>query len=455
MCLNHVEEIFYGGALGGGKSEWLLMEALQYVDIPDYHALILRRSLADANKASSIMFRANQWLSGTDARQRGNTWHFPSGAVLEFGGIDKKNDHFKFDGSEYAFIAVDEFTKLNYSQATYVMGTRLRKPGCSDHKNKRIPGCRYCKAYLHTDLFPLRIRTASNPGGESHLQVKQRYDIGLIEGRSGPYGKLYQGRNPDRPHIPAFIRDNPFLDENEYIDRLRHNLEGDVTTLYRMMAGDWGITADSRFRQAWVKRWRWEGNQAQRIHLDGDRWFDRSACYEFIMVDPASSSEDTPGRTELGKKSASFTVVSRWMVTPRNDLCLIHVDRFQREMPEIIPAIKKQMQTSQGRVRFVGMEHTTQSKHLYQDARNKGLPMQAFKTDGKDKISRSYDASSRMKDGKIFLPDPGPKWLQDYEDEVFTWTGAPEEPDDQVDVTSYAAMHVTQQSINAGVPVMA
>jgi len=36
-------EALYGGAAGGGKSEALLMAALQYVDVPGYAALILRK----------------------------------------------------------------------------------------------------------------------------------------------------------------------------------------------------------------------------------------------------------------------------------------------------------------------------------------------------------------------------------------------------------------------------
>lgn len=41
------KEAFYGGAAGGGKSDALLMCALQYVDQPGYSAIIFRKTFAD------------------------------------------------------------------------------------------------------------------------------------------------------------------------------------------------------------------------------------------------------------------------------------------------------------------------------------------------------------------------------------------------------------------------
>jgi hypothetical protein len=40
-------EVLYGGAAGGGKTIALLMSALQYADVPGYHALLLRPSLTE------------------------------------------------------------------------------------------------------------------------------------------------------------------------------------------------------------------------------------------------------------------------------------------------------------------------------------------------------------------------------------------------------------------------
>lgn len=93
------KEVFYGGAAGGGKSSALLMAALQYVHVPGYSALIIRRTLRDLDLPDSIMSRAKQWLAGTDA-QWNNVRHvvtFPkSGATLAFGYLDSASDQYGY-----------------------------------------------------------------------------------------------------------------------------------------------------------------------------------------------------------------------------------------------------------------------------------------------------------------------------------------------------------------------
>lgn len=242
--------------------------------------------------------------------------------------------------------------------------------------------------------------------------------------------------------IPSFVHDNPFVNQKAYLDSL--SMIDDPVTREQKASGDWGVTEDGRFRRNWIKRWEWQAGL--HIWLGHGRPWKLDSCYQFLVVDPASSTKETPGKTELTKKQSSWTVVSRWLVTPHKDLCLMHVHRFQEEMPEIIKNIREAMKTSESRVSMVVMEYTTQSIYLYQECVRSGLPMKAVTTGGRDKVARAYDATSRMEQGKIYLPCSGPRWLQDYEDEVFSWTGHPEQTDDQVDVTSYAAIHVTHES---------
>ncbi|NLH62080.1 MAG: hypothetical protein GX452_11820, partial [Ignavibacteriales bacterium] len=80
-------ELLYGGAAGGGKSDALLMAALQFIEYPNYNALLLRKTYQELALPEAIMDRSMQWLEKTDAKwyAKEYRWQFPSGANLTFG----------------------------------------------------------------------------------------------------------------------------------------------------------------------------------------------------------------------------------------------------------------------------------------------------------------------------------------------------------------------------------
>src|SRR3989442_15661223 len=94
-------EVLFGGAAGGGKSIALLMAALQYADVPGYHALLLRPSLTEFELPGGLIELAHEWLAHTKAEWSGETrsWRFPGigrrgagGAALRFGYLDALKD---------------------------------------------------------------------------------------------------------------------------------------------------------------------------------------------------------------------------------------------------------------------------------------------------------------------------------------------------------------------------
>ena len=195
-------EALYGGAAGGGKSDALLMAALQHVDVPGYSAIIFRKTYADLALPGAIMDRANSWLSTTRAHWDGvnKTWRFPSGARIRFGYLQTARDRYNYQGAEFQFVAFDELTQFESRDYLYLF-SRLRSPNGM--------------------AVPLRMRAASNPGGLGHDWVHERFVA------SG---------DPSRRFVPALMQDNPSLDAVQYRSSLS---ELDSVTRRQLEDGIW------------------------------------------------------------------------------------------------------------------------------------------------------------------------------------------------------------------------
>lgn len=226
------EEAFYGGAAGGGKSDALLMAALQYVDVKGYNAILFRKTFADLSKPEALIDRARQWL--TPAIHNGEVkWNDKEKAFyfydaygkhrdirsrLQFGYLESENDKYNYQGGEYQFIGFDELCHISQSNYTYLF-SRLRK--------------------LKGVNVPLRARGASNPPGEG--QGRWIYDK-FVNPKTVEPGTVF---------IPAGLSDNPFIDRESYeknLDKL------DPVTRAQLKDGNWTISRKGNmFKEEWIE----------------------------------------------------------------------------------------------------------------------------------------------------------------------------------------------------------
>lgn len=201
-------EALYGGAVGGGKSAALLMAALQFVHVPGYRALILRRTFAQLSKGDALIPMSHEWLAGHRPRVSWNeqrrTWTFPSGATLEFGHVEHERSMFDYQGAAYQFVGFDELTQFPEEVYDYIAFSRQRR-----------------RSALAELGVPVRVRATANPGGIGHEWVKRRFVV---------------SRAPGVAFIPARVWDNPGLDVEAYVRSLSHLPE---TMRRQLLDGDW------------------------------------------------------------------------------------------------------------------------------------------------------------------------------------------------------------------------
>lgn len=369
------QEAFYGGAAGGGKSEALLMAALQYVDRPGYAALLLRRTYADLSLPGALMDRANDWLRGTDARWKDTekTWLFPSGATLTFGYLENEAHKYRYQGSELAFVGFDELTQFTETQYRYLF-SRLRQ-----------------KADLGV---PARMRAASNPGGVGHDWVRQRF---LVEGEAA--GRVF---------VPAALDDNPHVDREGYRQSLA---QLDPVTRAQLLSGDWEVVPnDGLFRREWFTR----VEDAAPAGLRWARYWDLAASV---------------------KTSADYTASAAVAFDASGTLWIRDVIRGRWEWPDARKIIVAAMLAEPATV--TAIEEAMHGLAALQELRRMPtlahVPLRGIQVE-KDKWSRALPWATRAEAGKVALVRGA--WIGAFLDEAVQFKGDGKTHDDQVDSVS-------------------
>lgn len=368
-------EAMFGGSAGGGKSDALLMAALQYVEVPNYAAILFRRTYADLALPGALMDRARGWLAGTAARwsERDKTWTFPSGATLSFGYLEHENDKYRYQSAEFQFIGFDELTQFTESQYRYLF-SRLRR--------------------LEGSKVPLRMRAASNPGGVGHEWVRQRF---IIE--------------KNHLFVPAKLDDNPHLDRDEYIRSLR---ELDPVTRQQLLDGDWSARqAGNKFRREWFEVVDEAPAQATRV-----RYWDLAATVPKPGKDP-----DWTSGTKMSELDGIFYIedIKRVRQTPR------FVESLIRQTAELDGrSVDVYMEQEPGSAGVNTIDHYRRRVLL-------GFTFRGNKTTGSKEV-RANPLSAAAEAGNVKLVR-GP-WINDFLDEAEAFPGGSH--DDQVDSASGA-----------------
>lgn len=234
-------ELFYGGAAGGGKSDYLLGDYLQ--DVTRYEqawqGIIFRRTFPELEE---LQARSREIYPQTGAiwSEARRTWTWGNGAALKMRYLERDMDATRYLGHQYAWEGWDELTQW-----------------------PSLYGYRYLRARLRSahNVPTKRIRAAANPGGPGHLAVKAYF----IDPAPMGYEPIKDPETgSDRIFIPAKLRDNQILLANDpnYEGRLK-GLPG--VLVKAMLDGDWNIVEGCFFDN-------WSGRNIIRPFTIPDDW---------------------------------------------------------------------------------------------------------------------------------------------------------------------------------------
>ncbi|WP_425616254.1 terminase family protein [Anatilimnocola sp. NA78] len=414
-------EALYGGAAGGGKSEALLMAALEYVHVPSYAALILRRDTQRLSLAGGLIPRSHEWLAGTAAKWQGahKRWSFPTSgapATLTFGYLRDRHDKYRYGSSEFQYIAFDELTEFPEDDYLFLF-SRLRRSKGVD--------------------APLRMRSASNPGNIGHLWVRSRFiSPAALQAATRQEAEPNVYWNAGSAYVPARIVDNPALREQEYRQSLLHL---PPLARERLMNGDWTIQEQGLLRAEWLRYFQATGESLSLLSPQGTIVGTVSArdCRRFVTIDPAGTSADR-ARERQGR-AASWTVIQVWD-QPRGGFAPVLLLRYQvRErvgFDGLCRLLREVHRAWKPHELWIENEKLGQAAV---DVLRKEMPLRCIATQSRDKVARAALLIDKLERGEIFLPQHDVSWRPQLEAEWLAWTGDPLEPADQIDAAAYAA----------------
>lgn len=236
------EELFFGGARGGGKSDFLLGDYAQDINnyAENWKGILFRKSYKELEDLVSRSKQIYPALGGIWKKAE-FTWVFPNGATLKMRHLEREEDAEKYQGHAYTWIGFDELPNWADPDAYFKLRACLR--------NGAVP-------------VPVkRMRSTGNPGGVGHGWVKDRFikpnsqgyfpidEVFYVKGAtiSREFFDGAMKQVTTRMFVPSKIQDNKILLENDpfYISRLA--LTGSEALVKAWLEGDWDAIEGAYF----------------------------------------------------------------------------------------------------------------------------------------------------------------------------------------------------------------
>lgn len=226
------DEIFYGGARGGGKTDGMLgkhaIKAAKYgAGVVGVFFRRTREDLKEAIERSQDLYNP----IGAKFSKQEKQWRFPNGARLKFEYLDRDEDANNYQGHNYTDLYFEEIQHWPDPKPVNKLRATLRS----------------------ARGIPCQFHATGNPGGSGHQWVKARYiDPAphgwqvLWEDFENPFNGAIERKN--RIFIPSRLTDNPFLD-GSYVASLQQ--AGSKEIVRAWLQGDWDVI-EGAFFDCWA-----------------------------------------------------------------------------------------------------------------------------------------------------------------------------------------------------------
>jgi len=286
--LSRADEVFYGGAAGGGKTDLLLGMASEC-----HKSSVLFRRVYPNLKG---MMRRAREIIGTHGKENKSDKSWSIGdRTIEFGSVQYENDKTNWQGRPHDLKGFDELAEYTESQYVFICGwTRTAIKG----QRVRIistgnPPTSESGSWIIKRWSAWLDPNNSNPAKSGEIRWYAMVDGEEIEQDNGDAFE-YNGETivpRSRTFIRALLEDNPYLADNGAYKAVLQALPEPLRS--QMLFGDFSKTSEAHPFQVIPTDW---------VKLAQQRWIDREkpdTPLTSVGVDPNRGGTDNMGIAKL------------------------------------------------------------------------------------------------------------------------------------------------------------
>ena len=280
--LSKADEVFYGGAAGGGKSSLLVGMATEL----GKHSAIFRRVYPNLKE---LIHQARDTIGDCGKENKSeHSWDLPGGRTIEFGAIQYEDNKTDWQGRPHDHKLFDEITEFTESIYVFVCGwTRTTDP------NQRVriivtgnPPVDEAGSWVVRRWGAWLDDHHPNPAKPGELRWYATIDGEEQEFLTGDEiehnGETIHPRS--RTFIPARLDDNPFLSSDDRYKSMLQSLPEPLRSM--MLYGDFHAAAVSD---------PWQIIPTEYVRAAQRRWMERekpNTPLTAVGIDPARGGRD-------------------------------------------------------------------------------------------------------------------------------------------------------------------
>jgi hypothetical protein len=243
------DQIFYGGAAGGGKTDCSLAFNIRGVmeHGRKWKGIIFRKTFP---QLAEVIDRGKKLFTPMGARynETNHVFTFPNGAAVRLASLERDPDIERYQGQQFTLVVFDELGNWKTDYCWTFMSTRVRSP----------------------DGVFCQMLGTGNPGGPGHAWIKNMFIDGFRPDVKYRIPAAFDRERGEwdyvsRCFIPSKLEDNVYLTKTPQYKASLEALPKHLRRAY--LNGDWDVYAGQVFDE-----WRREKHVVKPFALSQEGW---------------------------------------------------------------------------------------------------------------------------------------------------------------------------------------